>query len=125
MMFHVLTLFPNNAAKQEKYYLSNVVKKPQRVGVRQLVQRVEQLNAYVPQLLCWYYSPSYNPGMTPANVSFTEADLGSHVLWMCPHAWQDQFNLHEKGMSPVDMHLLVTSLEAIEHVCTQEKAQSG
>jgi hypothetical protein len=45
--FHLLTVFPNNAAEQEKYYLSNVLKKPQRVGVRQFVQRVEQLNAYI------------------------------------------------------------------------------
>jgi hypothetical protein len=38
IMFHLLTVFPNNAAEQEKYYLSNVLKKPQRVGIRQFVQ---------------------------------------------------------------------------------------
>ncbi len=31
VMFHLLTVFPNNAAEQEKYYLSNMLKKPQRV----------------------------------------------------------------------------------------------
>jgi hypothetical protein len=85
IMLHLLTVFPNNAAEQEKYYLSNVLKKPKRVGVCQFVQRVEQLNAYVVQLPCWYYSPSYNPGMTPANVLFNKADLASHVLCMRPH----------------------------------------
>ncbi len=35
VMFHLLTVFPNYAAKQEKYYLSNMLKKPQRVGVHQ------------------------------------------------------------------------------------------
>jgi hypothetical protein len=84
-MFHLFTVFPNNAAEQEKYYLSNVLKKPQRVGIRQFVQHVEQLNAYVAELPCWYYSPSYVTGMTPANVPFMEADLASHVLQMCPH----------------------------------------
>jgi hypothetical protein len=122
IMFHFLAVFPNNAAEQEKYYLSNVFKKPQRVGIRQFVQRVEQLNAYVAQLPCWYYSPSYNAGMTPANVLFTEADLASQVLWMCLHQWQDQYNLQEKGMTPMDMHSLQASLKAIEHVCTPEKA---
>jgi hypothetical protein len=34
VMFHLLTVFPNNAMKQEKYYLSNVLKKSQRVDVR-------------------------------------------------------------------------------------------
>jgi hypothetical protein len=29
VMFHLLTLFPNNAVEQEKYYLSNMLKKPQ------------------------------------------------------------------------------------------------
>ena len=64
MIFHLLTLFPNNAAEQEKYYLSNMLKKPQRVGVHQFLQRIEQLNAYAMQLPCWYYSLSYNPSMT-------------------------------------------------------------
>ena len=87
VMFHLLTVFPNNAAEQEKYYLSNVLKKPQQVGIRQFVQRVEQLNAYIVQLPCWYYSPSYITGMMPANIPFIEADLASHALRMCPHQW--------------------------------------
>jgi hypothetical protein len=93
------------------------------------VQHIEQLNAYVAQLPCWYYSPSYNAGMMLANVPFTKADLASHVLRMCLHQWQDQYNLQEKGMTmtPMDMHSLQASFEAIEHVCTLEKAhaQSG
>jgi hypothetical protein len=126
-MFHLLTVFPNNAAEQEKYYLSIMLKKPQWVGVHQFVQCIEQLNTYVAQLACWYYSPSYNPCMTLANVLFTKADLAIHFLQMCPHSWQDQYNLHEKGMTPVNMRLLLVFLEVIERICTQRKAnaQSG
>jgi hypothetical protein len=124
VMFHLLTVFPNNVAEQEKYYLFNMLEKPQRVGIRQFVQGVEQLNAYIAQLPCWYYSQSYNAGMTPANVPFTEADLASHVLRMCPHQWQNQYNLQEKGMTPMDMRPPQASLEAIEHVCTHEKAHA-
>jgi hypothetical protein len=51
------------------------------------------------------------------NVTFAKADLARHVLWMCPHWWQDQFNLHKKGMTPVDMCLVLLSLKAIELVC--------
>jgi hypothetical protein len=47
MMFHLLTVFPINAAEQEKYYITNVLKKPHRVNVRQFVRCVEQLNAYI------------------------------------------------------------------------------
>ncbi len=39
---------------------------------------------------------------------------------MYPYAWQDQYNLHEKGGTPVDMRSLLLSLKAIEHVCDQE-----
>jgi hypothetical protein len=113
MMFHLLTIFPNNAAEQVRYYMTNMLKKPQHISVRQFVQHVEQLNAYVVQLPCWYYSPSVKPGMTPANAPFTESDLASHVLWMCPLTWQGQFNFNKEGMTPVDMCLLLTSLKPI------------
>jgi hypothetical protein len=42
---------------------------------------------------------------------------------MCPLAWQDQYNLNQKGMTPLDMRTLLTSLEAIERVCTHEKGK--
>jgi hypothetical protein len=53
IMFHLLTAFPINAAEQEKYYISNIIKNPQRVNVCQFVRRVEQLNAYIAQMLCF------------------------------------------------------------------------
>jgi hypothetical protein len=124
VMFHLLTVFPNNTAEQERYYITNVLKKPQRVSIRQFVQRVEQLNSYISQLPCWYYSPSAKASTIPMNVAFPEADLASHVLRMCPHTWQDQFNLHEKGLNPMDMRLLLQRLEAIERVCTQERSNA-
>jgi hypothetical protein len=83
---------------------------------------VEQLNSYILQLPCWYYSPSVKANTIPMNVPFAEADLSNHVLRMCPYAWQDQYNLHEKGGTPVDMHSLLLSLEAIERVCVQERS---
>ncbi len=123
VMFHLLTVFPINAAEQEKYYISNVLKKPQRVNVRQFVCRVEQLNAYITQMPCFYYSPNANASTKPKNVPLTEAELGAHVLYMCPIQWQDQYNMNKKGMTPIDMRLLLTSLEAIERVCTYEKGK--
>jgi hypothetical protein len=57
-----------------------VLKKPQRISIRQFVQHVEQLNSYILQLPCWYYSPSVKANTIPMNVPFAEADLASHVL---------------------------------------------
>ncbi len=50
--FHLLTVFPNNVAEQERYYITNVLKKPQRIRIHWFVQRVEQLNSYILQLHC-------------------------------------------------------------------------
>jgi hypothetical protein len=92
--------------------------------MHQFVQCVEQLNGYIVQLPFWFYSPSVNPNITPVNVPFTKADLASHVLWMCPLTWQDQFSLQKKGMTLVDMCLLLMSLEAIKCVCMQVKSSA-
>jgi hypothetical protein len=78
-MFHLLTVIPNSAAEQERYFITNVLKKPQCISICQFVQRVEQLNSYILQQPCWYYRPSVKPNMLPMNVPFAEADLLSHV----------------------------------------------
>ncbi len=84
VMFHLLTAFPINAAEQEKYYITNVLKKPQRINVCQFVRCVEQLNAYIAQMSCFYYSLNANASTKPKNVPFMEAELRSHVLCMHP-----------------------------------------
>ncbi len=80
--------------------------------------------AYIAQMPCFNYSPNANASTKPKNVSFTEAELGAQVLRMCPLQWQDQYNMNKKGMMPMDMHLLLTLLKAIERVCTYEKGKS-
>jgi hypothetical protein len=69
----------------------------------------------------FYYSPNANPSTKPKKIPFTEAELGSHVLRMCPLQWQDQYNMNKKGMTTMDMCLLLTLLEAIKRVCTYEE----
>ncbi len=75
LMFHLLTMFRNNAAKQERYSITNALKKPQDVSICQFVQHVEQLNSYILQLPCWYHSLSVKANTIPINVPFAEADL--------------------------------------------------
>ncbi len=70
-------------------------------------------------MLCFYYSPNANASTKPKNVPFMEAVLGSHVLCMCSLQWQDQYNM--KGMTLMDMRLLLTLLEAINCICTYKK----
>jgi hypothetical protein len=73
---------------------------------------------------CFYYNPNANASTKPENVPFMEAELGAHVLRMCPLQWQDQYNMNKKGMTPMNMRLLLTSLEAIKCVCTYKKGKS-
>jgi hypothetical protein len=73
---------------------------------------------------CFYCSPNANASTKLENNLFTEAELGSHVLHMCPIQWWDQYNLTKKGMAPMDMRLLLTSLEAIKCNCTHKKAKA-
>jgi hypothetical protein len=73
---------------------------------------------------CFYYSPNANASTKPEMVPFTEAELGAHVLRMCPLPWQDEYNMNEKGMMPMDMHSLLTLLEGIKCACTYEKGKS-
>jgi hypothetical protein len=122
-MFHLLTMFIINMAEREKYYITNVLKKPQHINVHQFVHQVEQLNAYIAQILCFFYSPNANASTKPENVPLMEAELGSHVLRMCLIQWQDQYNMNKKSMMPMDMRLLLTSLEAIKCICTFDKAK--
>jgi hypothetical protein len=125
VMFHLLTVFPNNGAEQERYYITNVLKRPHCVSIHQFVQPVEQLNSYILQLPSCYYNPSMKANTIPMNMPFTEADLLSHVLRMCPYAWQDQYNLHKKGGTPVNMRSFLLCLEAIKRVCGQEGSEKS
>jgi hypothetical protein len=68
MMLNQLTVFPINAAEQEKYYITNVLRKPQHVNVHQFVCQVDQLNTYIAQMTCSYYSSNANASTKPENV---------------------------------------------------------
>ena len=54
--FHLLSVFQSNAAETQQFYISNGLKKPNRVPIRQFVQMVQQLNGYVDLLPCLLYS---------------------------------------------------------------------
>jgi hypothetical protein len=71
----------------------------------------------------FYYSPNANANTKLENIPFTEAELGSHVLRICPIQWQDHYNLDKECMTLMDLHSLLTLLEAIECICTHKKAK--
>ena len=54
--FHLLSVFRSDAAETQRFYISNGLKKPNRVPIRQFVQRIQQLNSYLDLLPCLFYS---------------------------------------------------------------------
>jgi hypothetical protein len=87
--FHLLDMIPSDAAEQHHFYISNVLKKPQRVPVRYFFQQVEQLNGYLLHLPCIYNSPR-TTAATKLIQAFKEAELANLLLCMCSESWQDQ-----------------------------------
>ena len=55
--FHLMTIFSEDAAEQQKFYISNCLKKPMRVTVRAFFTNVEQLNSYVALLPSLFNGP--------------------------------------------------------------------
>jgi hypothetical protein len=92
--FHLQTVFDEDAVECQQIYISNHLKKPQRITVRAFFMRVEQLNSYVKYLPSIYNSPKAMES-TQLAVPYTEAQLAVQLLRMCPVHWQNQCDLNQ------------------------------
>ena len=104
-------MFRFDANEALKYYITNTLKKPNRVSIRQFFVRVEQLNSYLERLPCLFYSPKAN-STTKEILPLDDADLATHLLLMCPARWQAQYNLSE-NTTLVSTRALLLMLENI------------
>ena len=115
-VFHLQTVFDEDAAERQQIYISSHLKKPQRVTVRAFFIRVEQLNNYVKYLPSIYNSPKATES-TQLAVPYTEAQLAIQLLRMCPVHWQNQYDLNQNTV-PQDTRRLLAVLENIEKLST-------
>eukprot|EP00804_Cyclotella_cryptica_P015307 CCRYP_005411-RB/>CCRYP_005411-RB protein AED:0.38 eAED:1.00 QI:0/0/0/1/0/0/2/0/442 len=113
VMFHLLQVFCHNTGEALKYNITNTLKKPNRVSIRQFFVRVEQLNSYLETLPCLYYNPKANQA-TKKVLPLDDTDLATHLLCMFPAKWQTQYNLTE-NTTPVSSRALLLVLENIEN----------
>ena len=111
-LLHLQSCFSHDAGENLRFYISNCLKKPNKVRIRQFVQRGLQLNNYVEDLPCLFYSPSAS-SHTQKVYSFTDSELACNILRMCPLKWQDQYHLLEKCY-PEGVKPLLLILERIE-----------
>lgn len=105
-------MFRHDAGETLKYYITNTLKKPNRVPIRQFFVRVEQLNSYLETLPCLYYSPKANQA-TKKVLPLDDTVLATHFLHMCPVKWQTQHDLTE-NTTPVSTRALLLVLKNIE-----------
>ena len=112
MTNHLLTVFDMDAAEKQRYYISNTLRKPNKVTIRAFFTRVEQLNSYIKLLPSLYNSPKATEYTKPAR-PFDEAELAMLLLNMCPLPWQAQYDVTQETV-PQDTRRLLLVLENIE-----------
>jgi hypothetical protein len=56
IQLHLQAVFGTDAVEQERFYISNGLKKPNRVPIQDFVQMIQHLNGYLGLLPCLFYS---------------------------------------------------------------------
>ena len=105
-------MFCNDAAKAQRYYISNCLKKPNRVPIRQFVQHVQQLNDYLELLPCLFPRNRATPATKKVG-PIDDANIAGHILCMCPGTWQAQDKLKAETI-PQCIFDLLDNLEKIK-----------
>jgi hypothetical protein len=116
---HKLTIFPVNVAEKQRYYMTQVVKKPHRVTVRQYMARMGVLNNYLAHIPTVFNSSMAVEGTKKGNVPFDEADLAGIILNSVPVSWLNQYNMTHQT-PPSGTRALLQDLEPIKHVMEEQ-----
>ncbi len=111
---HKLMVFTADTAKRQRFYIQQVVCKPQRATVQQHILQMGMSNDYVRHLPLLKDSPKAVSTTKKGNVPFVgKADLAAIVRASVPMTWQNQYNLAHL-MVPKLTHALLPDLEAIK-----------
>jgi hypothetical protein len=100
-----------------------MVKKPQRVTIRQYMACMGILNDYIAFLPTVYNSSMAVEGTKKGNVPFNEADLARIILNSVPVSWMNQYNMTHSTL-PKSPRALLQDLEAIILVMDEIKAKT-
>jgi hypothetical protein len=115
---HKLTVLPADAAEKQRFYFQQVVRKPQRVTIRQYMSRMGVLNNYIAHLPSIYYSLMAVASTVKGNGIFGDGELTSIILTSMPQTRQNQYNLTH-SMVPELPCVLMPDLEAIECIMNE------
>jgi hypothetical protein len=117
---HKLTVFSADAAKRQRFYIQQVVRKPQRATVQQHILQMGVLNNYIKHLPTLKDSSKAVPTTKKGNIPFGKADLAAIMLPSVPMSWQNKYNLNHSKV-PESTCTLLPDLEAIKQVMVEKK----
>jgi hypothetical protein len=117
---HRLTIFSADAAKRQRFYIQQAVRKPQRATVRQNIMQMGVLNDYVRYLPMLKDSPKAVPMTKKGSILFGKADLAAIMLASVPMTWQNQYNLNHSTVLET-MCAFLLDLDAIECVMVEKQ----
>ncbi len=87
-------VFSAVAAKRQRFYIQQAVRKPQRATLRQHILQMGVLNDYVRYLPTLKDSHEAVPTTKKGNILFGNADLAAIMLASVPMTWKNQYNLN-------------------------------
>ena len=93
-----------NPSKRQKKYMRTYLRKPKTVQVKQIAERLIQMNGYLP-----FFPDAYNS-------KFDEDELIENMITMCPQKWRTE--MARMNFEPADHNFLQvqTCLETIEMI---------
>jgi hypothetical protein len=104
------TVFANNAAEQQKFYIT-LLKLPHKLKLRNFLQRATKLAGYVGELPSIIHSSDATDA-TRSVEPYGDGEFATIMLHAMPHRWQTQYNLGHKA--PRDAGYLLDAMEKIE-----------
>jgi hypothetical protein len=113
LKLHKLMVFSADAAKRQRFYIQQVVRKRQRATVRQHILQIGVLNDYIKHLPTLKDSSKAVPTTKKGNIPFGKADLAAIILSAVLMLWQNHYNLNHSTV-PESTRTLLLDLEAIE-----------
>jgi hypothetical protein len=105
------TVFTNNAAEQQKFYLALFRLNPRKMKVRPFLQRFTTLAGYVGELPSLIHSRDATDATRPVE-PYGEGKLATIGLHAMPNNWRTQYDLVHKA--PRDVQYLQDALEKVE-----------
>jgi hypothetical protein len=117
---HKLMVFSADAAKRQRIYIQQAVRKPQRTTVQQHILQMGVLNDYIRYLPTLKDNPKAVPMTKKGNIPSGQADLAAIMLAYVLMSWQNQFNLNHSTVLESTCTLL-PDLEAIKHVMVEKQ----